>query len=448
MKGLTGGDKLSVLYETVKRVALASLGCKVNQYETECIRAQFILPKYLLVPFEEEADIYIINTCTVTQRADHKSRQLIRSSIKRNPKALIVVTGCYAERQPDEVASVEGVDLVLGNKEKVKIRKEVECFLSGGGPYVEVAGVSGIKGYDSISLGEGVPWQTRAFVKIQDGCNQSCAYCVVPFVRGRSRSRTSEDVFREVERLTEKGFKEVVLCGINLGSYGQDSRGGILAKLIRIIEEIKDLKRLRLSSLEPDKIDDELVQAISNSSKVCPHLHIPLQSGDDRILSKMNRRYNSNDYRNLVTRSREAIPGIAITTDVLVGFPGEDEESFSRTYTFIKEIGFSDLHIFKYSRRQETPAARLKETVPEGIKEERGKVLAGLKKRLNLDFRRRFLSQEVELLIEDKKKDGYTVGLTPHYIRVFLTDSQVSVNQIVKARIDRVAPDLTLGSIA
>lgn len=417
----------------MKRVAITTLGCKVNQYETSRISAQFNRPGYRLVPFEEEADIYIINTCTVTQRADHRSRQSIRAAIKRNPAAFIVVTGCYVERCPSEIVRIEGVDLILDNQKKSKIREAIEEYI-------------GLSSSDSppFTSENLLPLKTRAMVKIQDGCDRFCAYCILPYIRGRSRSRPPEDVLAEILTLVNNGFKEVVLCGINLGSYGHDSRM-TLSQLIRKIEGIDGLRRIRLSSLEPDLVDEEIIKILQNSSKVTPHLHIPLQSGDDEILSKMNRRYSTRQFRDLTETLKQQIREIAITTDVIVGFPGEDEGSFQRTYRFIEEMGFSNLHIFKYSAREGTEAFRLGD-VPEERKRERAQLLAGLKKRLNLNHRRKYLGQVVEILTEAKECDTYTAGLTPQYVRVFLKGG-APVNEILKVKVEEVTSNFTRGKL-
>lgn len=418
----------------MKKIAITTLGCKVNRYETECIRAQFTPPEYFVVFLEEEADIHIVNTCTVTQRADHKSRQAIRAAIKKSPEALIVVTGCYVQRSPNEIARIKGVDLVLGNQEKAKIRETIESF------------TGHTTDHSPITLEDRLPRQTRAYIKIQDGCDRFCNYCIVPYVRGKPRSRPLEDVMAEIRSLASSGFKEVVLCGINLGSYGRDLEKETLSQLIKEIEKVEGLARIRLSSLEPDLIDDELIETISSSSRVCPHLHISLQSGDDGILSKMNRNYTTAQFRSLIQRLNSSIPDIAVTTDVMVGFPGEGEESFQRTYKFIEEMDFSNLHVFKYSLREGTLASRFRDTVSEKIKKERAQMLAGLKKRLNLDFRKRFLGQEVEVLSEEKERNGYMVGLTPHYIRVFLEGDEIPPNEIVKVKIEEIGPDFTFST--
>jgi threonylcarbamoyladenosine tRNA methylthiotransferase MtaB len=419
----------------MKRIAFGILGCRVNRYETEAMRLQFPSPPYCHVSLDEKADIYIVNTCTVTARADHKSRQLIRALKRRNPEAFIIVTGCYAQRVPNEVLSVEGVSLVLGNKEKERIREYIEAFTH---PSFMAGDILGEREYGSLSLNGGRPFGTRAFLKIQDGCNRFCSYCIVPYVRGRPRSRSLASILDEVKRLRGMGFMEVVLCGVNLGLYERDG-----VRLPDVIEEIEGIERVRLSSLEPDTIDDRLIRLFSIDGKFCPHIHLSLQSGDERLLKKMGRLYTPDYLREVVMKLRRACPDISITADVMVGFPEEDEESLLRTHRLIKELGLNGLHVFRYSPRPGTLAYEFKDSVPSRLKEERAKRLLLLSKRLNLSYRMRFLGRETLVLIESKRENGFVSGLTPNYLRLYLNED-LPPNTMIRARITDVKEEVTL----
>jgi threonylcarbamoyladenosine tRNA methylthiotransferase MtaB len=421
----------------VKRIAFGTLGCRVNKYEEEAMRLQFPSPPYQHVPLEEEADIYIINTCTVTRRADHKSRHLIRALKRGNPSAFIVVTGCYAQRAPQEILSIEGVSLVLGNKEKERIREYIEALRE---PCFKVEDISKEKDYGLLSLGNGKPQWTRAFMKIQDGCDRFCSYCIVPYVRGKPRSRPLTSILEEVKRLKEMGFKEIVLCGINLGMYESD--GARLSTIIERIEEIEGIERIRLSSLEPDTIDDELIRLFSKRGKLCPHIHLSLQSGDSELLKRMGRFYTGERFKGLVLKLKDTNPLISITADVIVGFPGEDEGSFLKTYKLIQELGLCSLHIFKYSPRPGTLASNWGDPVSWEVKEERAKRLAILSNELNLKYRERFLGKETLVLIEEKRRDGLRSGLTPEYIRLYFNED-LPPNTIVKALITKIEGEVT-----
>lgn len=417
----------------MKRIAFATFGCRVNRYETEAMRLS-LLPSYQYVPLSEEADIYIINTCTVTSRSDHKSRQLIRSIKRRNPSAMIVVTGCYPQRAPDEVLSIEGVSLVLGNDEKGRVKYEIELD---GAPSIRVGDICKKREYSSPSLNGGKPLQTRPFVKIQDGCDRFCYYCIVPYVRGRARGRPLSSIMDEIRMIASMGFKEVVLCGINIGTYHVD--GVDLPGLLRRIMDVDGIERVRLSSLEPDTIGDGLIELFLSNKKLCPHIHLSLQTGDQGLLRRMGRHYTIEEIRDVVNRLREGVPDISITSDVMVGFPGEDDRSFLKTYDFIKEIDLSSIHIFRYSKRPGTISYSFKESIPPRIKQERARRLALLSKELNLRYRMRFLGRETTVLIEDGRS-----GLMPNYIRVSF-DEDLPKGSIIKARIIDVRDEVTVG---
>ncbi|HBQ28420.1 MAG TPA: tRNA (N(6)-L-threonylcarbamoyladenosine(37)-C(2))-methylthiotransferase MtaB, partial [Desulfotomaculum sp.] len=336
----------------VKKVALASLGCKVNQYDATALANLFEKRGYKIVNFSEEADIYVINTCTVTHLADRKSRQLIRRAKRKNPVSLVVVTGCYAQVSPEEVKSIPEVDVVAGTYDLAQIVDLVEKH-KGEAPiktkYNLVRRFNCVQAYEELPV-LSLPERTRAYVKIQEGCNNICTYCIIPYARGPLRSRQPEKVLGEVASLTQKGFKEIVLTGIHIGAYGQDLGSQInLTTLLSFLTKIPTLKRLRLSSIEPQDVNSTLIEFVATQPKICRHLHIPLQSGDNEILRSMGRRYNISEYRDLVNLIREQINGVALATDLIVGFPGETEQQFKNTYLFIQEMAFSRLHVFKYS---------------------------------------------------------------------------------------------------
>lgn len=394
-------------------VAFITLGCKVNQYETQLILETLESLSYKIVSSDEPADIFIINTCTVTNISDRKSRQMIRKAHTLNPKAKIIVTGCYAEREPDEIKQIEGVDLVLPNKEKTLIAKYLNDLC------------------DNLDLNNlcvnRYKDQTRALVKIEDGCNSFCSYCIIPYVRGSNiRSRPIDSIIEEVQNLVKNGHKEIVLTGIHLGAYGRELNNKItLADVIRAVHEIEGLERIRLSSIEPMDVTDELIYEISKLSKCAHHFHISLQSGSNRILRLMNRNYTVSDFENIINKIRYAIPDVGITTDIMVGFPSETDQDFIDTYNFISKIRFSRLHVFRYSPRKGTPAAKMKDQVPSYISVQRSHEIISLGNRLAKEFQLQWLGKEAKVLIEDIRegKDKLLTGFTGNYIRVLVADA-------------------------
>ncbi|MGQ9608157.1 MAG: tRNA (N(6)-L-threonylcarbamoyladenosine(37)-C(2))-methylthiotransferase MtaB [bacterium] len=394
-------------------VAFITLGCKVNQYETQLILETLEGLGYKIVSSDEPADIFIINTCTVTNISDRKSRQMIRKAHTLNPKAKIIVTGCYAEREPGEIKQIEGVDLVLPNKEKTLIAKYLNDLC------------------DNLDLNNlcvnRYKDQTRALVKIEDGCNSFCSYCIIPYVRGSNiRSRPIDSIIEEVQNLVKNGHKEIVLTGIHLGAYGKELNNKIiLADVIRAVHEIKGLERIRLSSIEPMDVTDELIYEMSKLSKCAHHFHISLQSGSDRILRLMNRNYTVSDFENIINKIRHAIPDVGVTTDIMVGFPGETDQDFIDTYNFISKIRFSRLHVFRYSPRKGTPAAKMKDQVPSYISVQRSHEIISLGNRLAKEFQLQWLGKEAKVLIEDIRegKDKLLTGFTSNYIRVLVADA-------------------------
>ncbi|MCK4309413.1 MAG: tRNA (N(6)-L-threonylcarbamoyladenosine(37)-C(2))-methylthiotransferase MtaB, partial [Candidatus Atribacteria bacterium] len=371
------------------KVAFKTLGCKVNQYETEVIFNLFQTAGYRIINFKEKADIYIINTCTVTKEADRKSKQMVRKAIRQNQNAKIIVTGCYAQSNYQDLKKIEGISLIAGNREKNIILQQIDK-LNINHTIIKVKPVKYLRKFDNIFKGE-ISLHTRAWVKIQDGCNKFCSYCKVPYARGPARSRLIEDILKEISNLNSRGVKEVVLLGINLGTYGKDmfDKKVSLSKLISLISNFEEIKRIRLSSIELDDINDELMDVFIKCPKLCHHLHIPLQSGDDKILKLMNRPYTTSVFKNKISQIMRKIPDIAITTDIMVGFPREDVQSFNNTYNFVKKIGFAKIHIFPYSDREKCLATSFPDKVDQKIKKDRRNKLLNLSKELSCNFQKK-----------------------------------------------------------
>jgi len=426
------------------KVAFATLGCKVNQYDSEAMEGLFREAGYEVVDFSSPADVYVVNTCTVTHRSDAKARQLLRRAARTNPAALRVVAGCYAQVSPAELAAM-GVDLVVGLDRRGEIVRLVEQVRRSRDPLVAVGDVWRMEEFEELPVtGRS---RTRATIKVQEGCDEFCAYCIVPYARGRIRSRDPERVVEEVRRLEAAGFHEVVITGVHLGAYGRDRGDLSLEDLVRRIHASTGIERIRLSSVEPMDITPGLVDCVTTLERVCPHMHIPLQSGCDETLARMRRRYTTEDFRRLVAALREGRPDIAISTDLMVGFPGETEEEFERSLAFVEEMAFSRLHVFRYSRRKGTPAARLPDQVPAEVKAERSRRALALGERLALDFHRRFLGQSLEVLVEEEREGEFLQGLTGNYIRVFLRGSDELMNRLVPVTLTRATPEGAWGKI-
>ena len=401
-------------------VCFVTLGCKVNQTESEAMAQLFRGAGYQVVDSSAEADVAVVNTCTVTNTGDSKSRQVIRRMIKAHPESVVVVMGCYAQTAPGEVLGIEGVDLVLGTQDRMKILEWIERVKAERTPQNAVRRIWEAKGFEELpQLSE--EHRTRAFLKIQEGCNQFCTYCIIPFARGPVRSRLPENALSEARRLVEAGYPEIVLTGIHTGYYGQDlGEEWNLARLVRELVTIPGLHRLRLSSIEPMEYTEELVESIISSDKVCPHVHMPLQSGSDSVLARMHRPYALDEYRALLERLRQRIPDLAVTTDIIVGFPGETEEDHASTIEFVKSCGFSGTNVFPYSKRKGTPAADYPDQVSKKLKEQRVKDLLAVARASQEAFVRRFIGKPVEVLIEWIDPQGFAIGHTPHYIQVHL----------------------------
>ena len=426
----------------MKKAALHNLGCKVNAYETEAMQEMLEQAGYEIVPFREGADIYIINTCTVTNIADRKSRQMLHRARKMNPDAIVVAAGCYVQAQAEKQEVDPCIDIVLGNNRKkdlIAVLEEYQQKKAEGECLEEVEDISRTKDYEPLSLTKPGD-HTRAYIKVQDGCNQFCTYCIIPYAGGRVRSREVEDVIREVRALAENGYREVVLTGIHLSSYGIDFDGERhLLELIRAVHEVEGIRRIRLGSLEPGIITEEFAEALAALPKMCPHFHLSLQSGCDATLKRMNRRYTSGEYYEKCRILRKYFDRPALTTDVIVGFPGETEEEFRQSMEFVDKVDFYETHIFKYSRREGTKAAVMENQVSEQVKAQRSALMISLGEKKRRAYEESFVGSEVEVLVEEPDViDGRKVqtGHTKEYIKVALESGEDLRNQIVKVRID------------
>lgn len=421
----------------MKKAALHNLGCKVNAYETEAMQEMLEQAGYEIVPFKEGADVYVINTCTVTNIADRKSRQMLHRARKMNPDAIVVAAGCYVQAQDKNGVVDPCIDIVLGNNKKKDLIRALEEYQDAHG-MKDVEDISRTKEYESLHLTKPGD-HTRAYIKVQDGCNQFCTYCIIPYARGRVRSRETEDVLEEVKTLAGNGYKEVVLTGIHLSSYGIDFDGERhLLDLIQAVHGIDGIERIRLGSLEPGIITEEFAKAISELPKMCPHFHLSLQSGCDATLKRMNRRYTSAEYVERCRILRKYFENPALTTDVIVGFPGETEEEFEESRAFVDSIDFYETHIFKYSRREGTKAAVMENQVSEPIKAERSNVLIELGEKKRRAYEESFIGKEVEVLVEeDVEIDGKTVqtGHTKEYMKIALQTNENLKNCVVKVQI-------------
>lgn len=435
---------------TMKKCALHSLGCKVNSYETQAMQKMMESAGYEIVPFGEEiADIYIINTCSVTNIADRKSRQMIHKAKKLNPEAVVAAAGCYVESAGDNID--EDVDIVIGNNEKSHLIEILNEYFEHMDKEKSVD-IGKATGFDELNIDSPLE-HTRAYVKIQDGCNRFCSYCIIPYVRGRIRSRKPDDVMAEIKRVAASGCKEVVLTGIHLSSYGLDFKDSTV-KLIDVIEavnRIEGIERIRLGSLEPLIVTEEFVRRLAKCKKICPHFHLSLQSGCDETLKRMNRRYNVDEYYKGVELLREYFPDAAVTTDVIVGFPGETEEEFNITKKYLEKVYFYEMHVFKYSRRKGTAADKMPDQIPENIKSERSTELLELNEILSNGYREKYIGKKVKVLLEENhiiENKKYIIGFTDTYVRVALEnpEEKLYTNQIVNVRVKKLfEKDMVIG---
>ena len=421
----------------MRKAAFHNLGCKVNSYETEAMQQLLEDAGYEIVPFREGADVYIINTCSVTNVADRKSRQMLHRAKKMNPSAAVVAVGCYVQAAGAELKKDEAVDLIVGNNQKKDLVQILDDYFADHENSGEILDIGHSQEYEELHIRR-IADHTRAFIKVQDGCNQFCSYCIIPYTRGRVRSRRPEDIEHEVRGIAEAGYKEIVLTGIHLSSYGvdfKDEQKENLLTLIKRLDQIPGIERLRLGSLEPRIVTREFAKELARLRTICPHFHLSLQSGCDATLKRMNRRYNAAEYQACCEILREEFDNPAITTDVIVGFPGETEEEFAETERFLKASHFYDLHIFKYSRRAGTRAADMPDQVPEGTKSVRSDILLALEKQQSLEYRGRFLGTEEEILLEEPIEiDGtkYMMGHTRQYVKGAVPYEEGLKNKTVK----------------
>jgi threonylcarbamoyladenosine tRNA methylthiotransferase MtaB len=436
------------------RIAFHTLGCKVNQSETETFSALFRERGYEIVNFEEKADVYVINTCTVTHLADRKSRQIIRRALKFNPQAQVVVTGCYAQTNSEAIQKIAGVSLIVGTNEKSRLVDLVEELLIEKNlgkekqtPLIFVRKYQQAQKFDEFKVEKNIE-RARAYLKVQEGCDQFCSYCIIPYARGPVRSRSIENTLVEAKKLIEAGFKEIVLLGIHLGAYGREQGPGKnLVFLLKQLLPLSDQVRWRLGSLEPLEVSLELLELMQEYQNFCPHLHLPLQSGHDQILKAMRRPYSTEQYLAVVTEVREKIPEIALTTDVMVGFPGETEEYFQAYLNFVEKVAFSRLHVFKYSPRKGTPAAEFSAQVPYSVKEERSRHMIRLGEKLEKQYAEKFLGRTVNVLVEEKVADFIWEGSSANYLKVRFNLLEAPRGRVIPIHLKRVEKNYCYGEI-
>ena len=427
----------------MKKVAFYTLGCKLNFSETSTIARSFEEEGYQRVDFDDPADIYVINTCSVTENADKQFKQIVRKALKTNPKAFLAAVGCYAQLKPEELASVDGVDLVLGAKEKFNITQYIDDLTKNNEGVVHSCEISETDFYvGSYSIGD----RTRAFLKVQDGCDYKCTYCTIPMARGISRSDTIENIIANAKKISEKGIKEIVLTGVNIGDYGKGEFGNkkhehTFLELVQALDKVEGIERLRISSIEPNLIKDETIDFIAQSNSFVPHFHIPLQSGSNEILKKMKRRYLRELYVSRVAKIREVMPDACIGVDVIVGFPGETDEHFLETYHFLNELDISYLHVFTYSERDNTEAVLMDGVVPDAVRAKRSKMLRGLSAKKRNAFYTSQLGKEKTVLFESDNKQGYIHGFTENYVKVKAPWDPSLVNTLHKVKLTKIDAD-------
>lgn len=431
------------------KVAFATLGCRVNVYESEAMSEKFIKEGYEVTEFDEFSDVYVINTCTVTNMGDKKSRQMISRARRKNPEAIIAVVGCYSQVASKEVSEIEGVDVVLGTRNKSEVVYWVNRAREEQKQQVKVNDVLKNKTFDELNIEE-YQDKTRAFLKIQDGCNRFCSYCLIPFARGAVCSKTPDKIIEEVKKLAEHGFKEIILSGIHIASYGVDLDKNI--NLITVLEEINKIdgiERIRIGSIDPTFFTEEVIKKVAEIDKMCPHFHLSMQSGCDETLKRMNRSYSAMEYKDSVDNLRKYIKDVSITTDVIVGFPGESEEEFLQTYEFLKEIKLSKTHVFKFSPRTGTKAAVMKEQVDGKIKDRRSNMLIELNKENELSFMNKFIDNTMNVLFEQESNShkGFYEGYTPNYIKVLAESDEDLQGKIKSVKLEKSEEEHMIGEI-
>lgn len=429
------------------RVAFTTLGCKVNQFETEVMEGLFKQRQYEIGNFEQPADVYVINTCSVTHLGERKSRQLIRRAIRLNPDAIIAVTGCYSQVSPEQVENIPGVNIIIGTKERYKIVDLVETAAIHREQINIVTNIMDAQDFEDIPLFDS-PGRTRAFLKIQEGCTNFCTYCIIPYARGPLRSRALASIANEAQKLVEAGFKEIVLTGIHLGAYGRDLNDTVsLVDAVKTVLNVSGLKRLRIGSLESIEVSDELIALMQNDIRLCRHLHLPLQAGDDHVLSAMNRHYTTSEFKQLVEDIMRRVPDIAVSTDVIVGFPGETEEMFRNSVEFIAKLDLAKIHVFPYSRRKGTPAAGFENQVSEDDKKQRVIVMQKLAHEKADLYRQNFIGCCADVLFEVKAQDVIS-GLTGNYIRIYANAASLDEGTVYPVKLEKPYKDGLWGSVA
>ncbi|MCR5452050.1 MAG: tRNA (N(6)-L-threonylcarbamoyladenosine(37)-C(2))-methylthiotransferase MtaB [Lachnospiraceae bacterium] len=423
-----------MLKNTKKRAALHNLGCRVNSYETECMTALLKEDGYEIVPFSEEAEVYVINTCTVTQIADKKSRQMLRRARAKNPSAIIVATGCYVQTDPEKIIAECGVDIMIGNNEKSSLCQKIREFeQKNTRPDIPMPSED-FSGYNEMFLTD-TSEHTRAFMKVQDGCNQFCSYCMIPYARGRVRSRKIANAVEEAKNLAQKGYKEVVLTGIHLGSFGYDS-GERLIDLIKNVSEIEGIERVRFGSLEPMVMSEEFVKELSGIPEICPHFHLSLQSGSDTVLERMNRHYTADQFAESCDRLRFYFDRPAITTDIIAGFPGETDKEFNESLEFVKKTGFYQMHVFPYSVRPGTRAAKMGGQIKKSVKEERAGILIAESKKMSEIYENSLSGKTLSVLFEEESEEGILTGFCREYVRIYSGRSKDDIGKIITGSVN------------
>lgn len=416
------------------KVAFYTLGCKLNFSETSTIGKQFIEKGYEVVKFKERADVYLINTCTVTENADKECRQIVRRALRKNPNAFIAVTGCYAQLKPGEISSIEGVDIVLGSNEKFKLFHYVEDFNKRDHSCIHVTPTEELDDFNS-AFSTVADSRTRAFFKIQDGCDYKCTYCTIPLARGKSRSLEHDKVVNQFKDLVNQGYKEIILTGVNVGDYSDEKNNKNFYDLLKSLIKVEGDFRIRISSIEPNLLTDEIIELTAESDKMCKHFHIPLQSGSEQILHDMKRRYKKNLFEKLIHKIHKRIPDIGIGIDVIVGFPGETKELFEETYNFLNSLPFTYLHVFTYSERPNTPAIDYDGEVDHVVRKERNNMLRILSEKKRNEFYHKMKDKELDILFEQSNNDGKIKGFSSNYVRVRADYNEDFANKIVKAPI-------------
>lgn len=432
-------------------VGIHTLGCKVNFVDSEAIWQLFKNDGYEQVDFEDTADVYIINTCSVTNTGDKKSRQMIRRAIRRNPEAVVAVTGCYAQTASAEILAIPGVDIVIGTQDRENILPLVRQFQQEREPINAVRNIMKTRQFEELDVPEFAD-RTRAFLKIQEGCNNFCTFCIIPWTRGLSRSRTPESVLDQAKKLVASGYQEIVLTGIHTGGYGDDLDHYNLTSLLRDMDKIEGLRRIRISSIEASQVTDEMIEVLQSSEKMCRHLHIPLQAGDDEVLRRMRRKYTTEEFAATIEKLHRIMPGVAITTDVIVGFPGESEESFRRGYEFMKRMQFAEMHVFPYSKRTGTPAARMEDQVEEEEKNRRVHELIDLSETMQLEYAKPFVGEVLEVIPERAHKgsdeaEGLIMGYSDNYMQMVFEGSEDLIGQVCRVKVTEAGVNESRGQL-